>query len=325
MNALSLPVKVYGLPDIRFLPLDEWDERRPVALVTSGPAWAAVREDLRLQMAWRGSPRQATLSHWQEMLAGLQGEVVYAVGGGLAADAAKFLAAQRNLPLVCIPTALSVDAFFTWASGVREGGCVRYIETRPPDLLLVDLDVIATAPPSLRAAGICDVLSIATALWDWRFAEERGQNPPGMAYAEWVAAVARGILQGALDCAEAAGAGDPDGLLSLVQCLALEVLLCNLVGHSRPEEGSEHYFAYAVEEEVGPGRSHAELVGPGILLMARAQGQETAPLERALRACHVPLDAIPQEVVERTLRRLPDYAARHRLPFGIAHVLGAEQ
>jgi hypothetical protein len=148
MNAPSLPVKVYGLPDIRFLSLDEWDERRPVALVTSGPAWAAVREDLRLQMAWRGSPRQATLSHWQEMLAGLQGEVVYAVGGGLAADAAKFLAAQRNLPLVCIPTALSVDAFFTWASGVREEGCVRYIETRPPDLLLVDLDVIATAPPS---------------------------------------------------------------------------------------------------------------------------------------------------------------------------------
>jgi hypothetical protein len=59
--------------------------------------------------------------------------------------------------------------------------------------------------------------------------------------------------------------------------------------------------------------------------MARAQGQETAPLEQALRACHVPLDAIPQEIVGRTLKRLPAYAARHRLPFGIAHVLGAEQ
>lgn len=313
---------VHRLPTLRFLALNEWTESRPVALVTSGPAWEAVQGLLRLPTVWRAEPRQATLAHWQALLEGLQGEVVYAVGGGLATDAAKFLAARRNVPLVCIPTALSVDAFLTWASGVREEGCVRYIETRPPDLLVVDLDVIAAAPPPLRAAGICDVLSIATALWDWRFAEEQGQNPPEMAYVEWVAGVARGILQGALDCAEAAGAGDPNGLRALLQCLALEVLLCNLVGHSRPEEGSEHYFAYAVENELGPGRTHAELVGPGILQMARAQGQETAPLERALRACHVPLDAIPQQIVERTLNILPEYAARHGLPYGIAHALG---
>jgi glycerol-1-phosphate dehydrogenase [NAD(P)+] len=322
MGTPTLQPAIRSLPAIRFLPLSQWEEQRPVALVTSGPAWKAVQGWLHLPVAWRVEPRQATLPHWQEMLEGLQGEVVYAVGGGLAADAAKFLAAQRDLPLICVPTALSVDAFFTWASGIREGGCVRYVETRSPDLLVMDLDVIAAAPPSLRAAGICDVLSIATGLWDWRFAEEEGHNPPEMAYAEWVAGVARGILQGALDCAEAAGAGDPDGLLSLVQCLALEVLLCNLVGHSRPEEGSEHYFAYAVENEVGPGRTHAELVGPGILLMAERQGQDVAPLRRALQACRIPLDAIPQEVVERTLERLPEYVARHDLPYGIAHALG---
>ncbi len=321
---MNIPIEptIYPLPALRFLALSDWKECRPTALVTGGPAWDAVQDRLRLPVVWRGEPQRATLDHWQALLDGVQGEVVYAVGGGLATDAAKFLAARCHLPLVCIPTALSVDAFLTGASGVREGGCVRYIETQPPDLLLVDLDVIAAAPPSLRAAGICDVLSIATALWDWRFAEEQGQNPPEMAYVEWVAEVARGILRGALDCAEAAGAGDPEGLRALLRCLALEVLLCNLVGHSRPEEGSEHYFAYAVENEVGPGRTHAELVGPGILLMARAQGQETAALERALRACHIPLDTIPQEVVNRTLKRLPEYAAHHRLPYSIAHTPG---
>ncbi len=322
MSTPSLPAKVYSLPEIRFLPLDEWEEHRAVALVTSGPAWEAVRDRLCLPVVWRVEPHQATLPLWEAWLEALRGEVVYAVGGGLAADAAKFLAARQNLPLVCIPTALSVDAFFTWASGIREEGGVRYIETRPPDLLVIDPEMIAAAPPPLRAAGICDVLSIATALWDWRFAEEQGRNPPQMAYVGWVAEVARGILRGALDCAEAAGAGDPGGLCALVQCLALEVLLCNLVGHSRPEEGSEHYFAYAVENEVGPGRPHAELVGPGIMLMARAQEQETAPLERALRACHIPLDTIPQETIKRTLERLPEYATRHQLPYGIAHTPG---
>lgn len=319
MSTPEVSTAIQPVPAIRYIHLNQWEESRSVALVTSGPAWEAVQGRLHLPVVWRAEPRQATLAHWQGLLEGFQGEVVYAVGGGLAADTAKFLAARRNLSLVCVPTALSVDAFFTWASGVREGGCVRYVQTRSPDLLVVDLDVLASAPPALRAAGICDVLSIATALWDWRFAEEQGRNPPGMAYEEWVARIARVILQAALDCAPAAGAGDHQGLRALLDCLALEVLLCNLVGHSRPEEGSEHYFAYAVENAVGPGRTHAELVGPGILLMAQRQGQDIAPLCRALQACHIPLEAIPEAVIQQTLECLPEYVERHGLPYGIAH------
>jgi glycerol-1-phosphate dehydrogenase [NAD(P)+] len=146
-------------------------------------------------------------------------------------------------------------------------------------------------------------------------------NPPGMAYVPYVDQVAAAILQGALDCAEAAGRGDQDGLKQLLDCLALEVQLCNQVGHARPEEGSEHYFAYAVEVEMGKGLPHGDLVGPGILLMAERQGQEVAPLRRALEACQVPLDRIPQGVVTSTLRALPEYVRRHDLPYGIAHEL----
>lgn len=39
--------------------------------------------------------------------------MVYAVGGGLPADAAKYLAFNAGLPMICLPTALSVDAFVT--------------------------------------------------------------------------------------------------------------------------------------------------------------------------------------------------------------------
>jgi glycerol-1-phosphate dehydrogenase [NAD(P)+] len=209
----------------------------------------------------------------------------------------------------------------TWASGVRREGCVYYVETKPPDRLVIDFAVLAAAPASIRAAGISDLLSIATGSWDWRFAEERGKNPPGMAYVAYADQVAAGILQGALDCARAAGRGDPDGLKQLLDCLALEVQLCNQLGHSRPEEGSEHYFAYAVENELGKGLPHGALVGPGIVLMAERQGQDVAPLRRALEAWHVPLDRIPAAAVEATMRRLPQYVRHHRLPYGIAHEL----
>ncbi len=311
----------WPIPKIEYLPLAELREACPVALVYSSPAWKAVQDRLRLPVVWQGEVLEASEAHWQALSANLAGEVVYAVGGGLAADAAKYIAARRKLPLVCIPTALSVDAFITWASGVRRDGCVYYVETKPPDRLVIDFDAIAAAPAAIRAAGICDVLSIATGLWDWRFAQEQGQNPPEMQHIPYVDQVAQGILQGALDCAEAAGRGAREGLKQLLDCLALEVQLCNQIGHSRPEEGSEHYFAYSVENVMGKGLPHGDLVGPGILLLAALQGQDTAPLRRALQACHIPLNQIPAEVIQTTLQGLPEYVRRHQLPYGIAHTL----
>lgn len=62
----------------------------------------------------------------------------------------------------------------------------------------------------------------------------------------------------------------------LYGCFAREVQPCNQVGYFRPEEGTEHYFAYAFENEMGHGRRDGDLVGPGILLVAKLQGQDTS-------------------------------------------------
>jgi glycerol-1-phosphate dehydrogenase [NAD(P)+] len=307
------------------MPLAEINEARPVTLLTSGPAWRAVQTKLKLNIVRQVEVTEATIQAWDNQLAEPHGDVVYAIGGGLPADAAKYLAYKKSLELVCIPTVLSVDAFLTWASGIRSQGCVRYIATKPPDHLVIDLDVIAEAPPDIRAAGICDVLSIATGLWDWKYAEERRKNPPGMEWIPYIDQAANAILQGTLDCAEAAGRGDWQGLKQLLDCLALEVQLTNQIGHSRPEEGSEHYFAYAVENKVGSGKPHANLVCPGILLIARAQGQDVHVLRRAMEECSIKFDSIPEEVIEKTLVELPGYCQEHDLPFGIAHVLRKEQ
>ncbi len=311
----------WPLPKIEYLPLAVLEDARPVALIYSQAAWEVVRGDLRLPVVWQAEVLEATEDHWTALAATLEGEVVYAVGGGLAADAAKYIARSKMLPVSCIPTALSVDAFVTWASGVRRDGCVHYVETGPADRLIVDFDVLAAAPEAIRAAAICDVLSIATGLWDWRFAEDQGRNPPEMAYVPYVDRTAQAILQGALDCAEAAGRGDHGGLKQLLDCVALEVQLCNQIGHSRPEEGSEHYFAYSVENIMGKGLPHGDLVGPGIILLAALQGQDISPLKRALDACHIPLTNIPDEVIRTTLRTLPEYSRRHQLPYAIAHTL----
>ena len=321
--------KIWNLPIVEFMPFQELQETRSIVLVTSGPAWQAVSNRLKhLSIQAQLEPIEATTMHWDSLLTQLDDErtdprpgVVYAVGGGLVADAAKYMAIKLDLPLICLPTALSVDAFITSASGIRRDGCVYYIETKVPESLIIDLDVIASAPAHVRSAGICDVLSIYTGLWDWKFAQERDQNPPKMAYIPWVAQAAQSILQGALDCAQAAGRGDHDGLKQLLDCLALEVQLCNQIGHSRPEEGSEHYFAYLVENYTGHGLPHGDLVGPGILIISAKQGQSTESVRKALEACQIPLDNIPPAIVEKTLAQLAPYSITHKLPYGIAHEL----
>jgi glycerol-1-phosphate dehydrogenase [NAD(P)+] len=296
-------------------------EPREATVVYSLAAWSAIEASLHLKVAARVEVQAADQNLWESLIPSVQGQVIYAIGGGLATDAAKYFGLRTGLPVVSIPTALSVKAFFTWTAGVRENGQLKYVETGPVERVLVDFDVLAEAPPMLRTAAICEALSIATAVWDWRFADQQQQNPPTMAFIDYVDSVAQSVLKGTLDCAEAAGQADPAAIKYLIDCLCLQVRLCNQIGHNRPQEGSEHYFAEVAEQVLGHAVPQGELLGPAILMIAALQGQDTSELRRALEACHVPLNTLSREQIEEVVRRLPDYCEEHQLPYGVAHTL----
>jgi len=303
------------------MPYEAIEEKRSVALVTSEPAWEAVKCKLDLPIVWQTNVKMSTTDYWDSLMENFKGEVIYAVGGGLSADAAKYMAVKQGLEVVCLPTALSVDAITAWSSAIRVDGYVKYIPTKIVDELVIDFEVIAQAPSFIRAAAICDLLSIATGRWDWKFAEKKGKNTLETKFIPYIDHMAASILDGAIDCAEAAGKGDQEGLKQLLDCIILETQMLNQIGHARPEEGSEHYFAYLAENLVGSGKPHANLVCPGILIMATIQGQDIVSLKRAMKYCNIPLNTIPNDVIEETLRQLPNYSAEHGLLYGIAHEL----
>ena len=170
--------KIWNIPEIQLIPLAEVHEARPVLLVTSQADWEAVRGKLRLPIAGKLEPLAATLEHWDtliELIAAFPQEVVYAVGGVLAMDTAKYLAHQLTLPLVCIPTALDSDAFLTPSANVQQDGCVKTLQTEPAQMAVVDLETISAAPAGQRSRGLCSVLALATASFDWKLAEDRGK------------------------------------------------------------------------------------------------------------------------------------------------------
>jgi len=100
---------------------------------------------------------------------------------------------EKGIRLVTIPTILSVDAFVTPAAGIRRNHEVAYVGTSTPDPLVIDFDILRTAPPELNIAGIGDLLSIHTGTFDWEYTESRGKSEYPFSAAD--VAAGRGILE----------------------------------------------------------------------------------------------------------------------------------
>jgi glycerol-1-phosphate dehydrogenase [NAD(P)+] len=313
---------IWHLPRIEILDLNTIDEKRPAALLTGEHSWqVASSRGLNLPLVIQAEPHKADHEFFKTLSKELppQVEVIYAVGGGLVADCAKYIGWVNKLPVVVVPTSLSVDGFFTALVAVREGGSVHYVTTGPAESVIIDWEVISGAPAHLRGTGICELLSIVTGLLDWRYAAERNKTTQDTRFQPWAAGLAAGIAQQAFKIAEGVGQGRVESLRNLLDLMCTEVALTGQIGHNRPQEGSEQYFAYAIEGKTasGYGVPYADLVGPGILIAAALHGQDIGPIRDTIQSAGIRLDQLQPSDIEETLRNMPDYVRKHNLPYSI--------
>lgn len=312
---------IWPLPRIEIRELSSVTETRPTALLTGGPAWASASQFLNLPLVIQAEPHKADHEFFRMLASDMppQVEVIYAVGGGLASDAAKYIGWANKLPVVTVPTALSVDGFFTSLVAVREEGTVHYVATGPAETIIIDWEIIRNAPPHIRGTGICEILSIVTGLLDWQYAAKNNRNTPDTRFLPWAAGLAAGVAQQAFKIAQGVGQGRVDALKNLLDLMCQEVQLTNQLGHNRPQEGSEQFFAYAIEPRTssGYGVPYADLIGPGILVAAALHGQDVSQLRDTIESTGTRLDQLrPGDIVD-TLRILPEYVRRHNLPYTI--------
>jgi glycerol-1-phosphate dehydrogenase [NAD(P)+] len=316
---------IYPLPLIEIMPLSEVKESRPVALVTGERSWAAASPLLDLPLVVQAEPRRADLSYMDTLAANLppEVEVVYGVGGGLVCDVAKYIAWARKLPSILVPTALSVDGFFTALVASRQEGTVHYVTTGPAGKIIIDWEVIRNAPRHVRGAAVLELMTMVTGLLDWRYAAERNRTTPETRFLPWAAGLAAGIAQQAFKIAAGCGQGDVEALQNLLDLVCVEVQLTNQLGHNRPQEGSEQYFAYAVEPRAAGGSSmpYADLVGPGLLIAAALHGQDIKPLRATLQSAGVRLGQLRPDDIVDAIRTLPEYVRKHGFPYSIVHDL----
>jgi glycerol dehydrogenase-like iron-containing ADH family enzyme len=103
-----------------------------------------------------------SLKQLRKAIAEHKADFIIGVGGGKALDAAKLLAHQNQFPIVTIPTSAATCAAWTALSNVyTSAGAFKYDVPLPtcPNLLLLDYELIATAPSRTLIAGIGDALA----------------------------------------------------------------------------------------------------------------------------------------------------------------------
>jgi glycerol dehydrogenase-like iron-containing ADH family enzyme len=123
----------------------------------------SVLQQLQVAQASYGADCcEASLSLLKQKATLHQADVIIGVGGGKALDTAKLVAHQLQLPVVTIPTSAATCAAWTALSNVySETGAFLYDVTlsQCPDLLILDYDLIETAPQRTLVAGIGDAIA----------------------------------------------------------------------------------------------------------------------------------------------------------------------
>jgi glycerol-1-phosphate dehydrogenase [NAD(P)+] len=241
-------------------------------------------------------------------------DTVIGIGGGQAVDAAKYMSWKRGIRLISVPTILSVDAFVTPAAGIRRNHMVKYVGQSTPDPLVIDFDVIRSAPPQLNIAGIGDLLSAHTGTFDWEHANAMGRSEYPFSMEDINSA--RKIVNDLEDYLEEIRANTDTGLQAIVEGYMKINTICIPAGHARVEEGSEHYLFYELEERLKRPFIHGNIVALGIYIMSRLQNNApekiTSMMNRAGLMYQPANMGLKREDVKVSLLNLREFVERHK-------------
>ena len=275
-DTFKVPTLFYGDDLVENLRLPE----QVYAIITMEEPWELARDRLQHQPAAVFFIRELD---WYKLEA-LERELpdvdaIVALGGGTATDAAKYLAWQRHLPVDAIPSITSVDAAVTKSIAARSGGHVTYIGYIVPRNVYVDYQLIQGAPARLNISGVGDIICSHTALWDWKLAHDH----KGEAYDPQAVQSMQDWLDRILLEADEIRNVTKEGIKLIMQAFEDISLICRRFGSSRPQEASDHTFAYNAEFQTGKQFLHGELVALGSYVMTSFQGNDTTFLTDVYR------------------------------------------
>lgn len=202
----------------------------------------------------------------QAYVAAEHADYVLAVGSGTLNDMAKSAGTRAHIPSGVLATAASMDGYCSAGAALMREGFKVTDTVNPPAHVLIDRDVIITAPRIMTAAGFGDIVGKFTCLADWQLSHLiNGEEIHAAAYAmmEQARADCMNAYQGLVQ-------NDPAAVEKLMDALIIAGRSMALCGNSRPASGSEHHQSHYLEMDFArrgePIPAHGIKVGMGTLV-----------------------------------------------------------
>lgn len=193
-------------------------------------------------------------------------QLIVGVGGGKVIDVAKYIGFLTGLPYLSVPTAPSNDGFCSSGCSLMIHGHRRSVPAKMPFGIIVDIDVVRSAPDSLIYSGIGDLISKITSVYDWLFEEQNGRTRVDdfavMMAKKSVNSIARMDL---------GNIKEDLFLKELVDSLTMSGIAMEIAGSSAPISGSEHLISHALDMLMEKPRLHGLQVGVATYIMSRVQ------------------------------------------------------
>ncbi len=214
-------------------------------------------------------------------------KLIVGLGGGRVIDVAKMVAFKTNRNFVSVPTTASHDGIASQFVSIRGGDRAYSYSTRPPTAVIVDMDVILTAPKRLIASGVGDAIAKITAVQDWRLARDK----VGEYYGEYAANLSLLGARLVIKNAEGIGNGDENSIRTLVEALISDGVAAGIAGSSRPCSGSEHLFSHALDLYGESRALHGEQVGVGTIIMSYLHNLDYLEIHDTLKKVGAPTNS----------------------------------
>ncbi len=192
-------------------------------------------------------------------------DLILAVGGGTIHDLSRYVAAQRRIPFLSVPTAASMDGFLSTTADLSQDGMKKRVPARAPLYVFADTDIFSKAPYRLTAAGISDLLGKYICLADWRIAHA----VTGEYICEEICSLEYKAVKDVVKRLDDIREGDAEACERLMYALLLSGLAMQMAGGPRPAFCAEHHLSCLWEMEVineSTDALHGEQVGVGLLL-----------------------------------------------------------
>lgn len=197
-------------------------------------------------------------------------------GGGSVIDIGKYIAYKLNIKCTCIPSMLSTNSYATNKVAIIENEKKITLNAKMPDKIIIDNTFLKLSEEE-NLYGLADVLSIYTALYDWKIAnEDINEKIDENIYAE-----AENLLVEVMNFINTNSFDKiTENNLKLFEFIGKAGYITNLYGTGRPESGSEHILAKEIESKINI--PHGISVSIGIIIMSIIQKQYNEDIIKAI-------------------------------------------